>query len=232
MPEFLELLSPSQAIGRLFENYHPHPESELVNTIIALNRVTYSPMMAPHPLPMFIRSTVDGYAVRASDTFGASGNLPAYMQIVGEIQMGSVPDFDIKSHQCALIHTGGMLPVSADAVVMIEYTQRINDLELEVLNSVGPNENVIKIGEDVSTGEEILPSGTRLRPADIGGLLALGIIELLVAKRPRVGILSSGDELVKPESDVNLGQVRDINSFSLSAFVVTLRNCSVQLRAH
>lgn len=219
MPEFLELLSPSKAIEKFFEHYLPHPESELIETINALNRVTHSPIVAPHPLPMFIRSTVDGYAVRASDTFGASGNLPAYLQIAGEIQMGSAPDFDIESHQCALIHTGGMLPVSADAVVMIEHTQRINDHELEVLHSVAPNENVIQIGEDVSTGEEVLPSGALLASADIGGLLALGITELLVAKRPRVGILSSGDELVNPENDVNPGQVRDINSFSLNAFV-------------
>lgn len=219
MPEFLELLAPSQALGRFFENYHPQAKSEKVETISALDRVTFSPIVAPHPLPMFIRSTVDGYAVRAHDTFGASGNLPAYLQIAGEIYMGSLPAFDIKSHQCALIHTGGMLPASADAVVMIEYTQKINDVELEVLHSVAPNENIIQIGEDVSRGEEILSSGSRLRPADIGGLLALGVTELLVTRKPRVGILSSGDELVNPDSDVKPGQVRDINSFSLSAFV-------------
>jgi molybdopterin molybdotransferase len=219
MPEFLELLPPTEALSRLFEKYHARPESETIETIHALDRVTFSDVFAPHHLPLFIRSTVDGYAVRAKDTFGASENLPAYLRVAGEIKMGESPVFDIPAHQCALIHTGGMLPNSADAVVMLEYTQEIDELEIEILRSVAPNENVVQVGEDVSKGQEILPAGSRIRPADIGGLISLGIVKLDVARKPCVGILSSGDELVDPEMEISPGKVRDINSYSLSAFV-------------
>jgi molybdopterin molybdotransferase len=219
MPEFLELLPPQEALDRLFQNFHFQTNSEKVITLNALDRVTYSAILASQPLPMFIRSTVDGYAVHAKDTYGASGNLPVYMKVAGEIEMGTDPKFDIEINQCALIHTGGMLPASADSVVMIENTQQISDDEIEILRSNAPNENVVQIGEDVFQGEEVLPAGTRLRPADIGGLYSLGITEVEVSKKPRVGILSSGDELVRPDIDVRPGQVRDINSYSLSALI-------------
>jgi molybdopterin molybdotransferase len=222
MPEFLELLPPAEALSRLFENYYSRPECEIVETIRALDRVTFVDIFAPHPLPLFVRSTVDGYAVRAKDTYGASGNLPSYFEVVGEVRMGEAPGFDIASHQCALIHTGGMLPDSADAVVMVEHAQQINDLEVEILRSVAVYENIVQVGEDVSEGHVILSSGTRIRPADIGGLISMGITNLEVSKKPRVGVLSSGDELVNPEMDLSPGKVRDINSYSLSALVESL----------
>src|SRR5512133_2675271 len=124
MPEFLTLLPPDEARNILFSHLsQPLIDSESTDVPSALGRVLAEDIIAPHPLPEFQRSTVDGYAVRASDTHGASDSLPAYLNLIGEVPMGDAPALDIKPGQCALIHTGGMLPNGADAVVMLEYTQ-------------------------------------------------------------------------------------------------------------
>jgi molybdopterin molybdotransferase len=162
---------------------------------------------------------VDGYAVRAADTFGASESLPAYLRVIGEIMMGNPPGFDINPGETGLIHTGGMLPESSNAVVMIEYTQIVGSDTIEILRSVAVGENIIKIGEDVQTGQEVIPTGMRIRPTEIGGLAALGVLELEVAKKPIIGIISSGDEVIQPDEKLMPGQVRDINSYSLSALM-------------
>lgn len=219
MPEFLELLPPPQARQLLLSRMIHHPQGEIVAADAALGRVTAAAIHAPHPLPSFPRSTVDGFAVRARDTFGCSDTLPAYLKLIGEVPMGADANLTLHTGQCALIHTGGMLPQGSDAVVMVEHTQRAGDEEIEVLRAVAVGENVLKAGEDVSQGQEVIPVGVPLRPAEIGGLMALGISQILVACRPRVGILSSGDEVVPPETAIQPGQVRDVNSYSLSALV-------------
>jgi molybdopterin molybdotransferase len=219
MPEFLELLPPEEALQRLLSVLPVQVKTEYVRTEVSFGRVTAQPIVAPHPLPSFNRSTVDGYAVRAGDTHGASEALPAYLQLVAEVQMGTTPETTLEQGQCALIHTGGMMPPGSDAVVMIEYTQLVKPKEVEILHSVAVGENVLKVGEDVSQAQEVIPSGKRLRAAEIGGAMALGITELTVAQKPRLGILSTGDEVVAPEEDIQPGQVRDINSYTLSALV-------------
>ena len=219
MPEFLELVPPPQALDRLLAHLPASPSPEIVATESALGRITAAPVTAPHPLPAFPRATVDGYAVIASDTHGASETLPAYLQVAGEVLMGAPAGFELRRGSCALIHTGGMLPVGADAVVMVEHTQSVRQGEVEILRSLADGENVLKVGEDVQEGEEVLPDGLRLRPAEIGGLMALGLTQVAVARRPRVGILSSGDELVAPDQQPGPGQVRDVNAYTLSALV-------------
>lgn len=219
MPEFLKLIPVQQALQILLSHLHVSVSRERVETINALGRVTAEAICSPIPLPQFPRSTVDGYAVRAADTFGASENLPAYLRVIGEVHMGSSPGFDINQGETGVIHTGGMLPDSCDAVVMIEYTQQVGADTIEVLRPAAVGENIIKVGEDVVTGEEVIQAGVRIRPAEIGGLLAMGVLELEVAKKPVVGIISTGDEVVPPESNLLPGQVRDINSFSLSALI-------------
>ena len=219
MPEFLELLPPPVALAHLLVHLAPNPLPEEIDTARALGRVTAAPVLAPHPLPAFPRATVDGYAVRAADTFGANDSMPAYLQVVGEIPMGAASGFELTPAQCALIHTGGMLPERSDAVVMVEHTQGARPGEVEVLRAVAAGENVLKVGEDVSAGEEVIPAGVRLRPAEIGGLVALGFTRVHVAGRPRLGILSSGDEVVPPEVTPGPGQVRDVNAYTLSALV-------------
>ena len=219
MTEFLNLTPPDEALKRLLSHLEVHPVPEEVNTAQALGRVTVSPVLAPHPLPEFRRSTVDGFAVRAADTYGSSESLPAYLNLIGEVCMGQATDLRLGAAQCALIHTGGMLPEGADAVVMVENTQSARENEVEVLRAVAVGENLIKIGEDVKLGEEVIPAGRRLRPAEIGGLMALGFTTVMVARKPRVGILSSGDEVIPPEQQPLSGQVRDVNSFTLAAVV-------------
>jgi len=220
LPEFLELLPPFEALEILLKNL-PEVASPAVplETAKAVNRILAEDVFSPEPLPPFDRSTVDGYAVRAVDTFGASETLPAYLRLIGEVPMGARPDFALERGTAGLIHTGGMLPEGADAVLMLENSQMARPGEIEVLKAVALNENVLRAGEDVSVGDLVLAAGTCLRPAEIGGLLALGITEVRVRKPPRVGILSSGDEVVPPDVKPAYGQVRDVNSYSLAALV-------------
>jgi len=219
MPEFLNLLPPQDALNILLENLVVQSRIEEIDTDKSLGRVTAGGIISDHPLPSFPRSTVDGYAVRAIDTHGASESLPAFLNVVGEALMGSEPGFSIKSGECGLIHTGGMLPQGSDAVVMVEYTQEVRDQEIEIMRSVAVGENVLKVGEDVSKGQQVLSPGTVLRPAEIGGLMALGITKVQVVSRPQVGILSTGDEVIPPDREIKPGQVRDINSYTLAALV-------------
>lgn len=229
MPEFLRLLSPDEARALLLSNLPgPGPDSELIETVAALDRVAAEDVCAPHPLPEFPRSTVDGYAVHAGDTFGATDSLPAYLNMIGEVPMGDVPSFDLAPGGCALIHTGGMLPNGADAVVMLENTQLVGgerrdspteEVEIEILRAVAIGENLIRVGEDVKKDMVVLPMGRRIRPAEIGGLMALGITSLRVAIKPAIGLISSGDEVIEPRRRPRRGQVRDVNAYTLSSLV-------------
>lgn len=170
-------------------------------------------------MPTFPRSTVDGYAVRAADTYGASDNLPAYLHVSGEIKMGSLANVTLEPYHCALIHTGGMLPGGANAVVMLEFAQTSRTCEIEISRPAAVGENTIQVGEDVALGEEVIRAGTRLRPAEIGGLMALGLTKVAVVPKPSIGIISTGDEIVSPDHELQPGQVHDINTYMLEALV-------------
>lgn len=221
MPEFLRLLTPEVALEQFLQAcpVNVDRKSEAIPTSEALGRILAHAVIAREPLPPFSRSTVDGYAVRASDTHGASPSLPAYLKLIGEIPMGEKAVAHINPTQAVSIHTGGMIPPGADAVVMIENTQLVKEDEIEVLKPVAEGENVLQLGEDVQVGETVIHSGRRLRPQEIGGLMALGVTEASVVSQPRVGILSTGDELVSPWDVPLQGQIRDINSYTLSALV-------------
>ena len=220
MPEFLTLLPPDEARDKLLAALpDSEPDSESIDVVSALGRILAKDIHAPHPLPDFQRTTVDGYAVRASDTHGATESLPAYLTLIGEVPMGDSPSFEIGPGQCALIHTGGMLPKNADAVVMLEYTQSAHENEIEISRAVADGENVIRVGEDVAQGQLVIPKGTLIRPAEIGGLMALGITKVDVAKKIRVGLISTGDEVIDPGQTPRPGQIRDINSYTLGALI-------------
>lgn len=194
--------------------------TESVHITDALSRVLARDIICTEDLPGFQRSTMDGYALSAKDTFGASENLPSPFNIVGEVRMGQIPDFSIRRGECALISTGGMLPEGADAVVMIEYSQMVEDRVVEISRPVSPLENVIQSDDDVKRGQVILHKGTPLRPQDLGILASLGISQVDVFTKPRAAIISTGEEIVdinqKPES----GQVRDINSYTLGGLCI------------
>lgn len=221
MPEFLKLLPPSQALEAFFDNLPAEVkrEVETCRSEHAHGRVLAADLFAPHPMPEFNKSTVDGYAVRARNTFGATESQPAYLKIYGEVQMGRRPAGKLESGGCMVIHTGGMLPEGADAVVMLEYTQQSLPDEIEVYRPVAPGDNVIKIGEEISSGALFLQAGKKISIAEVGGLLALGITEVPVYCRPKIGIFSTGDEVVHPDQQAEPGMVRDVNSYTLAALV-------------
>jgi molybdopterin molybdotransferase len=216
VPEFFTVLAPEAALAKLWAHLLAQPAHEVIPTAEALGRVTAEAVSAPAAVPSFVRSTMDGYAVRAQDTFGASQSLPAYLSLIGEAPMGRAPDFPLGSAQAALVHTGGMLPEGADAVVMIELTQKVSEREIEVLKAVAPGENLLRVGDDIARGAPVVGAGHWLRPQDLGGLMALGITEVAVARRPRVALLATGDEVVPPEAEAGPGQVRDVNSYSVA----------------
>lgn len=215
--EFFTVKTVQQALDDLLPLITHLPARETLPTAQARGRIIAEAPRAPLDLPEFARSSMDGYAVRAADTFGATPSLPAYLKVVGVIPMGARPDLRVQSGHAAEIYTGAMLPEGADAVVMIERTQAIGDGEIEVMAPVAPGENVVQIGEDVAAGDAILPRGQRIRPQDIGGLLAVGITRVTVSAQPRVALLSSGDELVPPDMTPAPGQIRDINAYVLAA---------------
>jgi molybdopterin molybdotransferase len=219
MPELLTVIPPAVALNHWLANLTFTPAVETISTAQALGRVVAQSLKSPIALPAFPRSTMDGYAVRAADTYGATESLPAYLAVIGETPMGRAPDFTLGRGQAALAHTGGMLPPGADAVVMVERTQKMDAANIEVLRAVAIGENVVQVGEDVEQDAELFNAGHILRPQDIGGLMALGITQVAAARQPRVAILSSGDEVVPPEQTPGPGQVRDVNTYTVAGLV-------------
>lgn len=219
MPEFFNVLAPNLALQTLLTRLPGPLAAETVPARQAMGRVSAAALVAAEHLPAFPRSTMDGYAVRAQDTFGASESLPAYFEVVGEVTMGQAPNVTLAVGQAAVAYTGGLLATGADAVVMIENTQAIDATAIEVFRPVAPGENVVQVGEDVRLGEVIVPAGALLRAQDIGGLMALGLTQVTVRQRPRVAIVSTGDEVVSPDRTPEPGQIRDINTYTIAALV-------------
>jgi molybdopterin molybdotransferase len=186
----------------------------------ALGRVPAEPLSAPHALPGFARATVDGFAVRAADTYGASEGLPSYLDLAGEVRMGRAPDVEVRPGTAIAIATGAPLPPGADAVLKVEHTQSATPELLEVLRPVTPGEGMVRADEDAAPGAELAPAGRPLRAQDLGMLAAAGIVEIPVHARPRVTIVSTGDELVPAVAEhVQAGQVRDSTAPALAALI-------------
>ena len=162
---------------------------------------------------------MDGYAVKANDTFGASDSLPALLRLTGSVEMGKQPDTTVQAGAAVLIPTGGFLPAGADAVVMVEYTDRLDSSHIEVSKPVTLRANVLDQGEDIRKGAPVLPSGRRIRPQEVGLLAAVGITKVPVFRRARVAVISTGDEIVDVERKPGPGQIRDANGHSVAALV-------------
>jgi molybdopterin molybdotransferase len=194
--------------------------AEPVPVASALHRVPAVPVTAPHALPGFARSTVDGYAVRAADTYGASEGLPGYLQVTGAVLMGAEPAITVGAGTAVGMPTGGVLPPGADAVVMVEYTQQVMPGTIEVVRPVAPGEGIVRADEDAAQGAELVPAGRPLRAQDLAMLAAAGVTAVSVHARPRVTVFSTGDEVVPPEvATLRPGQVRDATAVALSAMV-------------
>lgn len=216
MPEFLTLKSPDEARALLAG--FGAVGTEVVALESADDRVVASPVRAPEALPPWPRATMDGYAVRAADTFGASEAVPAFLSLKGTVPMGGAWSGPPPGAGEALaVATGAVVPEPCDAVVMLEYTQLGEGEELEVHRPAAPGANLARVGDDFRQGEVVLETGHRIRPVDVGALAALGVGAVEVYRRPRVAILSTGNEVVAPGSMPGVGQVRDANSSILGA---------------
>ena len=219
MSEFLTLITPEEALRRLNAHVKTLVGVEQVRVTDALGRIVAGDLRSPEDLPAFPRSTMDGYAVRAADTYGASEGLPAYLRVVGEMPMGKHAALTVGKGEAVKVHTGGALADGADAIVMVENTQQVDAETIEVSRPLAPGENLLKIGDDVKKRDLLFPSGHVLRPQDIGAMTALGVTQVSVFLRPRVAIISAGDEVVTPETSPAPGQVRDINTHTISGLV-------------
>jgi molybdopterin molybdotransferase len=162
---------------------------------------------------------MDGYAVPARSTFGASESMPALFRIVGAVDMGEVPEVSVRPGEAVQIATGGMLPDGADSVVMVEHTQTLDEHTLEVFKGAAPLQHVMEVGEDFRGEEQVLPKGSRIRPQEMGVLAALGVSQVPVFRQPVVAIISSGDEIVPVEQTPDLSQVRDVNAHTLAGLI-------------
>jgi len=194
-------------------------ETEEVPIEAALNRVLAEDVLAEEDLPGFRRATMDGFAVQASATFGATEANPAYLNLIGSVAMGEVPTISVGAGEAVRISTGGMLPQGADAVIMVEYAEMIDDVLMEVYRSVAPGQNVMMPDEDFRKGEPLVSAGRRLRPQEIGTLAAFGKGAVRVYRKPRVAIVSTGDEVVPIDCRPAPGQIRDVNTYTLAGFV-------------
>jgi molybdopterin molybdotransferase len=185
----------------------------------ALGRVLASEIASPVDLPDFDRSTMDGYAVKSADTFGAAESRPAFLTIVGDILMGAMPERGIAKGEAMKIATGGALPQGSDAVVMLEQTQPVDATSIEAVKPVAPLENVVQRGDDIKKGEVILSRGHRIRPQDMAALAGVGITRISVFGKPKVAIISTGNEVVPADDVPAPGQIRDTNSYNLEGLI-------------
>jgi molybdopterin molybdotransferase len=211
-----------RTVGEALAGFRParRTGTERVTLEDALGRVPSEPVQAPQALPGFARATVDGYAVRAADTYGVSDGQPGYLDLAGEARMGRPPDAVLRPGAAIAIATGAPLPPGADAVVKVEHTQSTLPGLIEVVRPTTPGEGMIRLDEDAPAGAELARPGRPLRAADLGMLAAAGVIELPVHARPRLTIASTGDELVPGETaELEVGQVRDATAPALAALV-------------
>jgi len=216
--EFFTALPVSEAL----EGFQPRRRTgtETVSRADALGRVPAAALTSGAELPGFPRSTVDGFAVRAADTYGASDGLPAYFDLIGAVRMGAAAEVALRPGAAVQIPTGAAIPAGADAVVMVEHTQATLPEMIEVTRPVAVGEGIVRADEDVAVGAEVAPAGRPLRAQDLGLLAAAGVTQVEVFARPRVAIISTGDEVVDPSVEqLRPGQVRDATASALAALV-------------
>ena len=217
----LHVKTPEEVLALIETEFSPAARTELVSLGGAMGRILAEDIAATEYVPDFDRSTVDGYAVRAKDTFGCTDAIPAILPLQGEVLMGEGAEFTLNAEECVAVPTGGAIPKGADSVVMVEYTEDYGDGTIGISKSVAPGQNMIFRGDDVYPGKVILQRGRVLSSQDIGALAAIGRVQVPVVKKLTVGVISTGDELVPPEQSPGPGQVRDVNSPMLEAMLVS-----------
>lgn len=218
--KMLNVLTVEETQKVIKDNFKLKLDIEQVGLFDALNRQLAEDIYAKEPVPAFTRSTMDGFAVNSADTFGASPGQPAYLQVIGDIKMGEVPNGSINPDEAFKIATGGALPKESDAVVMLEDTEWFDENTIAVLKPVAPGENVIFAGEDVKKGSKVLEKGAFIRPQDLGILAGIGMTKIPVYRKVNVGIISTGNEIMPPDEEKLIsGKIRDINSYTLYGMI-------------
>lgn len=216
----LRVKTPEEVLKLIEEEFAPLADfAEMVPLGQAIGRVLAEDIAAKEYVPDFDRSTVDGYAVRARDTFGCSDAIPAILPLAGEVLMGEGAEFELAPETCCAVPTGGAVPKGADSVVMIEYTEDYGDGSIGIAKAAAPGQNMIFRGDDVHPGKVILEKGRLLSSQDIGALAAVGCTQIPVKKKLTVGVISTGDELVEPDVKPGPGQVRNVNGPMLEALL-------------
>ncbi|MDD4335291.1 MAG: molybdopterin-binding protein [Desulfotomaculaceae bacterium] len=220
MTELFEVLTLAEARAAIMSHLPAKKTGVKVPILESLACRLTAAVRAVDDVPAFNRSTVDGYVVKAKDTYGASEGIPSYLDVGGEVLIGQVPSGQVDTGKTRYIATGGMLPAGADAVVMIEYTEELDSRTIGINRPVAPGENVIRRGEDIAVGDIALPAGHRIRPQDLGLLSSIGVTEVEITGITKVGIISTGDELINPLEKPSPGEIRDINSYILYGAVL------------
>lgn len=218
--ELLNVMSIEEVKALIDKEFKYELDFENISIKDCTGRVCYKDVQAKENIPEFKRATVDGFAVCSKDVFGASESMPSMMDLKGEVLMGKTPPGEISlSGECFYVPTGGMLPAGADSMVMLEYTDKLDDKTFLINSPIAPGDNVLQIGEDISVNDIVIRRGEKIRPYEIGVLAGLGISKIPVYKRPRVAIISTGDEIVPLAASPAQGEVRDINTYVLWSLV-------------
>lgn len=221
--DFFNVVSVEKAREKLLEVFKDYQfKIEEVGLIESNNRVLAEDIYSNINVPEFNRSTVDGFAIKAKDSHGANGAVPSLFNILGEVEMGKESTYKVNSGHAVYVPTGGMIPEGADGVVMIEYIEKLDENSLMVYKPISFGENIIFKGDDIKTGELVLKKGRRIFPEVIGVLAALGISRIEVYKKPRFYIISTGDEIIDLEQELEIGKIRDINSYTLYSLILNL----------
>lgn len=214
--QFFKVKTVEETFAMIQEKVTAIKHTEEVPLEEALHLILAVPVTAKENVPGFDRSTVDGYAVKAKDTYGSSESMPGFLTVVGEVKMGESASIPVGQGDAVYVPTGGMIPPGSDSVIMIEHCEDHDGL-LNTYKPVAPGENIIRAGEDIREGEILLSEGTLLRPQEIGAIASLGINQVTVYRKLKVGYLSSGDEIVPYQTEkLSVGQIRDINYLTIA----------------
>jgi len=228
MENLFKLMKIEDFIEVAMDNMNKKLETEEINIIDSLKRVLAEDVISDGDLPPFSRSTVDGYAVHSKDTYGASETLPIFLDVNGEIRMGEEAVKELKEGYAMKIATGAMIPEGSDSIVMVEDTEMISEKTVEISRAVYEKENIVFKGEDILKSGVLLNKGHAIRPQDIGALAGIGVTKVNVFKKVKVAVISTGDEIIHPSERPKLGQIRDINSYSVSSFALEL-GCEIKM---
>jgi len=221
--DFFNVVSVEEARRRVMNVFKDYTfEREAISLLESTNRILGEDIVSQIDVPEFNRSTVDGYAIKSKESHGASESMPSLFNIIGEVHMGEISKYNIKSGEAVYVPTGGMVPEGADGMVMVENTEKLDESTLMVYKSISFNENIILKGDDIKIGEIALKRGRRITPEAIGVLAALGISQVKVYKKPRFYIISTGDEIIDLDEKLEMGKIRDINSYTLYSLITRL----------